>query len=324
MTFPAFQKQIRKVFGDLKWKKFPMKSRCGTAKRPYVLKSRLDALAKYNNTQNFMRQYLRPDSPFKGLLAWHSVGTGKTCMAIATASSSFEQAGYRILWVTRFSLMADVWKNMFGISENPICSMPVRDAIERGERLPTDLVDQRKLISKGWNPPISYRMLQNALQQKNDLGRSMYAENPDPLYKTFLIIDEIHKLQDGDLSPTEAANFKLIQEYIIKSYELSGENSVRPLFMSATPITKSPQDLIEILNTLIPDPKRRIPTWDEFRKYFVVEDADGNFSINAEGTKLYQVRAKGLISYLDQTGDATWGRKQDVKGGYQAYVTAKY
>jgi hypothetical protein len=305
LTFPAFQKQIRKVFGDLKWKKAPMKSRCGTSKKPYALKSRLDALATYTNTQNFLRQYLRPDSPFKGLLAWHSVGTGKTCMAIATASSSFEQAGYRILWVTRFSLMADVWKNMFGVSGNPICSAPVRDAITQGESLPTDLVDQRKLISKGWNPPISYRMLQNALQQKNELGRSMYAENPDPLYKTFLIIDEIHKLQDGDLSPTEAANFKLIQEYILKSYELSGENSVRPLFMSATPITKSPQDLFEILNTLIADPKRRIPTWDEFRKYFVVEDADGNFSINAEGTKLYQVRAKGLVSYLDQTGDAT-------------------
>jgi superfamily II DNA or RNA helicase len=305
MTFPAFQKQIRKVFGDLKWKKSAMKSRCGTSKKPYILKSRLDALATYNNTQNFLRQYLRPDSPFKGLLAWHSVGTGKTCMAIATASSSFEQAGYRILWVTRFSLMADVWKNMFGISGNPICSAPVRDVIRRGESLPTDLVDQRKLISKGWNPPISYRMLQNALQKKNELGRSMYEENKDPLYKTFLIIDEIHKLQDGDLNPAEAANFKIIQEYILKSYELSGENSVRPLFMSATPITKSPQDLIEILNTLIPDPKRRIPSWEDFRKYFITETADGTFSINAEGTKLYQVRAKGLVSYLDQTGDAT-------------------
>jgi len=305
MTFPAFQKQIRKVFGDLKWKKAPMKSRCGTSKKPYALKSRLDVLAKYTNTQNFLRQYFRPDSPFKGMLAWHSVGTGKTCMAIATASSSFEQAGYRILWVTRYSLMADVWKNMFGLSENPICSAPVRDAITRGEQLPAELVDQRKMISKGWNPPISYRMLQNALQKKNELGRSMYAENSDPLYKTFLIIDEIHKLQDGDLSAAEAANFKTIQEYIMKSYELSGENSVRPLFMSATPITKSPQDLFEILNTLIADPKRRIPSWDEFRKYFITEGADGNFSINAEGTKLYQVRAKGLISYLDQTGDAT-------------------
>lgn len=305
LTFPNFQKQIRKVFGDLKWRKPPLKSRCGTSKKPYVLKSRLDALAKYNNTQNFIRQYLRPDSPFKGLLAWHSVGTGKTCMAIAAASSSFEAAGYRIVWVTRYSLMADVWKNMFGVAGNPICSVPVREAIQRGEKLPAELLDQRKLISKGWNVPISYRVLQNALQKKNDLGRSMYAENADPLYKTFLIVDEIHKLQDGDLNPAEAANFKIIQEYIYKSYELSGENSVRPLFMSGTPITKSPQDLFEILNTLIADPKRRLPDWEEFRKHFVVENSDGNFSVNAEGTKLYQVRAKGLVSYLNQTEDAT-------------------
>jgi len=304
-SFPVFQKQIRKVFGDLKWKKAPMKSRCGSSKKPYVFKSRLDALAKYTNTQNFIRQYIRPDSPFKGLLAWHSVGTGKTCTAIAAASSSFEQAGYRILWVTRFSLMAAVWKNMFGISNNPICSMPVRDAIRRGEKIPEDLTDQRRLIAKGWNAPISYRMLQNALQKKNDLGRSMYAENPDPLYKTFLIIDEIHKLQDGDLSPTEAANFKTIQEYIYKSYEVSGENSVRPFLMTATPITKSPNDLIEIINTLIADPKRRLPVWDEFRKYLIAEDAKGDFFVTAEGVKLYQSRAKGLISYLNREGDAT-------------------
>ena len=282
-----------------------IKNRCGGTKKPYVFKSRLDALAKYNNTQNFIRQYLRPDSPFKGLLAWHSVGTGKTCMAIAAASSSFEQAGYRILYVTRYSLVNSVWKNMFGVSGNPICSAPVQAAIRRGETLPTDLIDQRKLISKGWKPPLTYREFQNALQKKNEFGRSLYEENPDPLYKTFLIIDEIHKLQDGDLSPMEAANFKTIQGYIQKSYELSGTNSVRVLMMSGTPITKSPQDLFEILNTLIPDPKRRIPSWPEFRKYFFVENADETFSINAEGVKLYQSRAKGLISYLNREGDAT-------------------
>jgi superfamily II DNA or RNA helicase len=306
VSFPAFQKQIRRIFKDVRWKKPAIKNRCGGTKRkPYVLRSRLDALAKFNNTQNFMRHYLRPDSPLKGMLAWHSVGTGKTCMAIATASSSFEQAGYQILYITRTSLTADVWKNMFGISGNPICSMPVQEAIRRGEKIPADLVDQRKLLSKGWNPPMTYRMLQNALQKKNELGRSMYAANPDPLYKTFLIIDEIHKLQDGDLKPSEAADFKTIQDYIYKSYELSGENSVKTLFMSGTPITKSPQDLIEILNTLIPDPKRRVPSWEDFRKYFIEKDEHDNFFINQEGTKLYQARAKGLVSYLDREYDAS-------------------
>jgi superfamily II DNA or RNA helicase len=303
LGFPSFQKQIRKIFGDIKWSKPPVKNRCGSGNKPYVLRSRLDALAKYTPTQNFLRQYFRPDSPFKGMLAWHSVGTGKTCTAIAVASSSFEQAGYRILWVTRFSLMEGVWKNMFGIAGNPICSEPIREHIREGKTLPADLMDQRKLISKGWNPPISYRMLQNALQKKNELGRSMYEENPDPLYKTFLIIDEIHKLQDGDLSTSEAANFKIIQEYIYKSYQLSGEYSVRPFFMTATPITKSPVDLFEIVNTLIPDPKKRLPPWEDVRKHMIVENAEGEFSINAEGVKLYQARAKGLISYLNREKD---------------------
>ena len=46
------------------------------------------------------------------MLLWHSVGTGKTATAIATASTSFDP-DYTILWVTRSSLKSDIWKNMY-------------------------------------------------------------------------------------------------------------------------------------------------------------------------------------------------------------------
>ena len=59
---------------------------------------------EFNCTQNFIMDYFKPESPYKGILAWHSVGTGKTCTGIATASSSFEKEGYTILWVTRTTL----------------------------------------------------------------------------------------------------------------------------------------------------------------------------------------------------------------------------
>ena len=38
----------------------------------------------------------------------------KTCILIvATASTFFEPQGYHILWVTRTTLKADIWKDMF-------------------------------------------------------------------------------------------------------------------------------------------------------------------------------------------------------------------
>lgn len=249
----------------------------------------------FSKTQDFIRHYFTPSCPIKGLLAWHSVGTGKTCMAVAAATTEFEQAGYTILWVTRNALMADVYKNIFG----SVCAIPF---MESGTIFPDELTKQKKLLSKAWLPPISYRTFQNALEKKNELGRLLYQKNPtDALHKTFLVIDEIHKLQDGDLGAAENADFKTIQKFIQESYTKSGKNSVRPLLMTATPITKSPTELFEILNTLIPKMDDRFESLDDFRTKFT--DKDG--SISASGIKYYQKRAKGLVSYLNREFDPT-------------------
>lgn len=248
--------------------------------------------AVFSKTQDFIRHYFTPERPIKGLLAWHSVGTGKTCMAVAAATTQFEQAGYTILWVTRNALMADVYKNIFGT----VCSIPLMD-----KAIPDDASKQKRLLSKAWLAPISYRTFQNALEKKNELGRTLYRKNPsDPLFKTFLVIDEIHKLHDGDLSVAESADFHKIQNYIFNSYETSGKDSVRPLLMTATPITDSPNELFEIINTLIPNPANRLDL-DNFRKDYT--DSEG--LISEAGKSLYVEKTKGLVSYLNREFDPT-------------------
>lgn len=293
LPFPEFQTAINELYGAYKWASPVVKNGCdvvaaGAAGRP----------VRFTQTQDFVRHYLTPDLPFKGLLAWHSVGTGKTCMAVAAATSVFEKAGYTILWVTRNALMADVYKNIFG----SVCSIPMIERIESGHPLPEGLAKQKRLLSRAWLPPISYKMLQNALEKKNALGRMLHEKSPDdPLSKTFLIIDEIHKLQDGDLGASEAADFNKIRNFIWESYTKSGKNSVRPLLMTATPITDSPKDLFEILNILIPDESKRLMPFESYREEYSNEDG----SIKESGKKYFQERAKGLISYLNREYDPT-------------------
>lgn len=294
LPFNEFQSKVQELYSSFAWESPIVKSGCETTAavepgRPVT----------FSKTQDFVRHYLTPGSPFKGLLAWHSVGTGKTCMAVAAATSEFEAAGYNILWVTRNALMADVYKNIFG----SVCSAPLIKEIEdNGLVIPTDKSKAKRLLSRSWFAPITYRMLQNALKEENALGRSLYEANPDdPLKKTFLIIDEIHKLQDGDLSAGEAADFNYIREQIWKSYEASGDDSVRPLVMTATPITDTPKELFEILNILIPKAQNRLMDFDGFRDKFT--DEAGH--INEDGKDYFQNKAKGLISYLNREYDPT-------------------
>lgn len=291
--FAEFQAQIRAMYSKFAWQSPIVENGCTSS--AIVAPG---TPVSFTRTQDFVRHYLTPDSPFKGLLAWHSVGTGKTCMAVAAATSQFEQAGYTVLWVTRNALMADVYKNIFGA----VCSIPIADAVRRGEAIPADRSAQLRMLGRQWIKPISYKMFQNALEKKNDLGRQLWKNGgDDPLRKTFLVVDEIHKLRDGDLSAAEFAEFEVIQEFIHKSYAKSGVDSVRPLLMTATPISDSPAELFEILNTLIPDRERQFMNFNEFRRRFT--NAGGE--INSDGRDYFQDKAKGLISYLNREYDPT-------------------
>lgn len=291
--FSEFQDGVAGIYSKFKWESPVIKNGC-----EQIAAGQPGKPVSFTKTQDFIRHYLMPDSPFKGILAWHSVGTGKTCMAVAAATTQFEQAGYKILWVTRNALMADVYKNIFG----SVCSIPIMKALEDGKLIPADLTAQKRMLSKGWLPPISYRTFQNALQGKNEIGR-LLAKNPngDPLHKTFLIMDEIHKLQDGDLGANESADFHIIQKYIQDSYAKSHDDSVRPLLMTATPITGSPKELFEIVNTLIERKEQRLMPFEEFRTHFTNQDG----AISPQGQAYYLERAKGLVSYLNREYDPT-------------------
>jgi hypothetical protein len=293
-SFVEFQEGIERMYAKHTWKRTVLENGCVSPDGAAAPKP-LGNPITFNPTQEFIRHYLTPASPFKGLLAWHSVGTGKTCTAVATASSSFEQAGYQILWVTRNSLLSDVWKNIFG----SVCSIPILEKLRAGATIPDDIVAQKKMLSRAWLPPVSYRVFQNALERKNELGRRLYGRNSrDPLHKTFLIIDEVHKLYDGDLLPTEAADFKTLQKYIHASYKTSNTDSVRVLLMSATPITESPDQLFGIVNTLRTDDY--LPAFSAFRERFCTDDI-----ISEEGQTFVKERMKGLISYLNREFDPT-------------------
>ena len=95
---------------EYKWEPLVVENKC--IPKPWE-KPKSASDVELNPTQKFITTYFCPESPYKGLLLWHSVGTGKTCSGVSIASTTFEKAGYSILWVTRTKLKSDVWKNIF-------------------------------------------------------------------------------------------------------------------------------------------------------------------------------------------------------------------
>ena len=290
---------VRDYFSQYAWDKVIMENNC--APKGGGKQSGGATIMTYTPTQAFVSNFFTPNNPLKGMLLWHSVGTGKTCTAIATATSTFEKQGYTILWVTRTTLKNDIWKNMF----DQVCHEIVKLKIENeGIVIPSNNSDRMKLLSKSWRVrPMSYKQFSNLVSKKNQIYETMVKINgkEDPLRKTLLIIDEAHKLYGGgDLSSIETPDMVSLHASLMNSYIMSGSNSVKLLLMTATPIQTDPMELIKLVN-LFKMPNQQMP--DSF-EMFSDKYLDENGFFKPAGLHTFRNEIAGHISYLNREKDA--------------------
>ena len=285
---------IRKNFNHLKWTNVELKNDCIKDKE----NKKENRIITLGNSQEFVSNFFTSNSYYKGILFWHSVGTGKTCSAIATASNSFEKNNYTILWVTRHSLKPEVWKNVFKF----VCSNTIKEKINKGIYIPEEpdgTTTKLKYVDNKWIEPISYKQFTNLINKKNEYYNEMIKRNgtDDPFKKTLIIIDEAHKLYAEDTPANEKPDINALKKAIYNSYKISGKDSCKLILMSATPYTTDPMQLFKLLNLLREDdffPEN----FEDFKKeYLDLETYKFNKS------KEFLDKISGYISYLNREKD---------------------
>jgi len=296
--FQSMQKLIRKDFLQYAWP--PTKIENGCATTPALgahAASSSPVVVEFSPTQNFIRNFFTTKSPYKGMLLMHSVGTGKTCSAIAVASSSFEKEDYTIIYVTRHTLKGDVWKNMFGLT----CNVIIQNMIKQGVSVPEAESRRRQLI-RAWMEPMSYKQFSNMLAGKSQLYDELVKRNgkADPLKKTLVIIDEAHKLHAPDVTGAEKPDVETIRKALHTSYKKSGKDSARLLLMTATPYTDDPLDMIKLLNLCREDHELLPEEFDAFSQRFL-DTKTGKFTDTGKWQFLDEIT--GFISYLNREKD---------------------
>lgn len=296
LNFIEMRRYIRKYFNKYKWTNLIFKSNCET---PTInSKNKNDRILKLENNQEFVSTFFNVDSCYKGILFWHSVGTGKTCSAIATASKSFEQNDYTIIWVTRHTLKPDIWKNIF----NEVCSATIKEKLEKGIKIPKeDVKAPLKYLDNKWIEPMSYKQFTNLINKKNIIYNEMVKRNGknDPFRKTLIIIDEAHKLFDENVPPLERPDIKALKKAIYHSYNYSKTDSCKLLLMTATPYTNDPMQLFKLLNLLREDDYFD-EDFDSFKNKYLDPDT---YKFKQDMNKEFLDKITGYISYLNREKD---------------------
>lgn len=294
LGYASMQNYVATRFKDFKYPKVKLENMCNGA-------GGNGKFVDFTPTQDFIRHFFQPSSAYNGMLLFHSVGSGKTCTAIATATSSFEKEGYNIMWVTRHTLKSDIWKNMYG----QMCSLTLKERIEKGElKLPKDVSNPMKHLSDRWMEPMSYKQFSNMLKKDNKFYDEIVRRNGkiDPLRKTLVIIDEAHKLYAANVVGSEKPDTEILEKMIDNSYKVSGKNSCRVLLMTATPYTSDGMEMIKLLNLLRPAGQKIPNDFDAFAGSYL--DKNGYFT--KKGRTKFMDQVSGYVSYLNRSQDARY------------------
>ena len=292
-TRKGVSRLVKRVFDKFRWEPAAVNNLCTAAS----MESQ-SGLLQYTPSQAFIREYFQPETPLKGMFLWHSVGAGKTCTALACASYAWEASGYSILWVTRSTLRADVYKNMF----EPSCVESVREYLSKGRKIPKDAGLRRRLISRQWMPPISYKQLQNVLTRSNPMYVHLVKRNglADPFRKTLFIIDEAHLMLSSTMKAADRPDVELLHKTLQHSYNVSGGESARVILMSATPISDDPMKFMKLLNLTAQSRNEQLPeSYDQFSAKFLPKA----HAFTADSKEQFMDVVRGRISYLNRTKD---------------------
>jgi hypothetical protein len=295
----AMHEYINEHFGQFRYPKGKLENKCISSAEAVASDFDVSRIITFTQSQDFARHYFTPSSPYKGIMLYHSVGSGKLCSGIAVASSSFDKEDYTLLWVTRHTLKADFWKNMIG----QICNIATREKVMSGEiDMPSLKASKRSVIGPNWIEPISYKQFTNLLKRNNKYFDMMVERNgeEDPLRKTLLIIDECHKLYTANGAKSESPDMEEFQKWIQNSYAVSGKDSVRVVLMSGTPYTDDAMELIKLFNLLREEYDQLPEDFSEFAEEYL--DDAGKFT--KKGLASYQDAISGYVSYLNRSQDA--------------------
>ena len=273
-----------------------------------------------SNHQIFLKNFMNDKTPYKGLLLFHGVGTGKTCSAVSIAENFRDIYGRqgkkgnedkRIIVLVPNSNVESGWRrNIYDINKGDdqctgnTFTNEFNEVKEKTDSKENKNKKVNKIINKYYDF-YGYREFANKIDKLINERNTL--KNPTNLSKDewkalitertlkrkaiikelfsnrLIIVDEVHNLRSNDNSSDQSKkeSLKRLTEIVENS------DNLKLVLLSATPMFDNKDEIIWFINILLKNDKREeINPKDIFKK-------DG--SLNKD---LLRKKCRGYISYL--------------------------
>ncbi len=268
--------------------------------------------------QSLLSNFINPDTPYKGLLLFHNVGTGKTCSGIAIAEKFkplVQKYNTKIYVLVNGPLIKENWKQHLIkctgetyikytdktiLENNEEKERQIKNGINQAsqfyrfmsfrsfyKRVLGEKILERTAIS-GDKVKVAYKKT-----EEGEFERDLADERIHSLNNTLLIVDEAHNLTKN--------NFGEALKKIIKN-----SVNLKIVLLTATPMKNMADDIIELLNFIRPIDS---PILRE--KVFNNPDKNYELKFKEGGLEYLKNMARGYVSHIRGADPLTYAKRID-------------
>ena len=241
--------------------------------------------------QNFLKNFITKESPYKSVLIYHGVGVGKTCSGLTIAENfrdMYARKDKRILILCSKNIQIGWKKTIYDPEKNGQCTGDAFSSTGVKTNRETNALIKQYYEIMGYQSFSNYvnRMISQYIQRlpkgiEREKGKIRCIK--EYFSDRLLIIDEVHNIRDEQ--GTDMRDTVQTIEQVIRY-----SDNLRLILLSATPMYNRSTEIIWILNMmLLNDKKSTLHKEDVF-------DTDG--VLTKEGSILLEQSSQGYISYL--------------------------
>ena len=230
-------------------------------------------------SQQFLAQYINPKSPYKGVLVFHRIGSGKTCTAINIAEQWKHQR--KIMVLVPASLVGNFRDELRSACAGNNYLKP--NERERMKQIHPASDEYKEIITRSDKRIDKYYRIYSYHKFVE-----LYQDGEISFHNTLLIVDEIQNMVSE-----EGLFYDVLYSAIHEA-----PASTRIVLLSATPMFDKPIEIALTMNLLrIP---YEFPTGREFEKEFInirKNPKTGKLSYSAKNLDVFKERIRGYVSY---------------------------
>ncbi len=267
--------------------------------------------------QSMLSNFINPDTPFKGILLFHNVGTGKTCSGLAIAEkfkAQVQKYGTKIYILVNGPFLKESWKKhlvkctgetyLKYIDKTQLMNEQEKNRLQKNaeanalqyyrfmsyrsfyKRVLGEKITDKKVV-KGDKIKMSYRKT-----EEGDFERDLADERIHNLNNTLLIVDEAHNL-------TNNAYGDALKKIIRASMNL------KIVLLTATPMKNTADHIVELINFIRPENSPM-----ERDKIFT-SDKNHEMKFKENGLEYFKNMARGYISHIRGADPLTYAKRID-------------